>query len=411
MRRGSAARQDGAAKRDSLRKRGSAAARADPSTSALPGFILVILLLTGGAAADFLGPEPYTGLPLLTGAPLVAGAMLSFRASAALVTLACVVSVLLDIRLERPTMALIVDLASVAAIGLLALTLNRLLARQNRRLAQARDVAEAAQRAVLPDPPIRVGPLRVAARYETAETEARIGGDLYAVQSTPFGIRAIIGDVRGKGLQAVATVSVAIGAFRQEAEHAPTLGELARRLDEALSREDARRKAVLAQGTDDSREVADGEVSEDFTTAVLAEVGAEGTVRLVNRGHPPPYLVADGTVVRLDPRRPELPLGLGPLDSGAAVPAPDTFPLPAGSALLLVTDGVTEARDRTGAFYDPCTARLDLPADPHPAELVDALVASVARWTGGPAQDDMAIMALAPSRAEPPSGAPVDPLI
>lgn len=381
---------------------------ADPSTSALPGFALVLLLLTGGAAADFLGPEPYTGLPLLTGAPLVAGAMLSFRASAALVTLACVLSVVLDIRLGRPTMALIVDLASVAAIGLLALTVNRLLARQNRRLAQARDVAEAAQRAVLPDPPIRVGPLRVAARYETAEAEARIGGDLYAVQSTPFGIRAIIGDVRGKGLQAVSVVSVAIGAFRQEAEHAPTLGELARRLDEALSREDARRKAVRAQGADDAGEAAegeaaDGEISEDFTTAVLAEVAAEGTVRLVNRGHPAPYLVTDGRVVRLDPRRPELPLGLGLLDATDAVPQPDTFPLPAGSALLLVTDGVTEARDRAGTFYDPCAARLALPADPHPAQLVDALVASVTDWTGGPAQDDMAVMALAPdpARTEP----------
>jgi serine phosphatase RsbU (regulator of sigma subunit) len=61
-------------------------------------------------------------------------------------------------------------------------------------------------------------------------TKAQVGGDVYAVRATPFGVLAIIGDVRGKGLQAVSTVGLVIGAFRHEAGRAATLPELADRL-------------------------------------------------------------------------------------------------------------------------------------------------------------------------------------
>ena len=68
-------------------------------------------------------------------------------------------------------------------------------------------MAAVAQRAVLPTPPARLGDLHIDARYVPAESEALIGGDLYVVQSTPYGIRVMVGDVRGKGLGAVSAVS------------------------------------------------------------------------------------------------------------------------------------------------------------------------------------------------------------
>ncbi|WP_019982383.1 PP2C family protein-serine/threonine phosphatase [Streptomyces sp. Amel2xE9] len=348
-----------------------------PRFRLLPGLVAA-LLLVGGVVADLFGSQPYMGLPLLTAAPLVAGALMSFRASLSFAVAACVISVLLDLRLERPTTALVVDLADVLTTGLLALGVNRILALQGRRLAQVRDVAEIAQRAVLPDPPRRAGPVAVAARYVAAETEARIGGDLYAVQSTPFGVRAIIGDVRGKGLGAVSTVSVLIGAFRVEADHVPTLGELADRLDDVLARGGA------------------GGESEDFTTAVLLQIPPDGrTAQVCNRGHPPPYLVDGRAVSPLEPSTHELPLGMrlwpgAGADGGAST---DVFPLNPGASLLLVTDGVTEARDGRGTFYDP-SDRLDPGVYPNPRRLVDALVRDVARWTGGRNQDDMAVLAL-----------------
>ncbi|MER6982648.1 PP2C family protein-serine/threonine phosphatase, partial [Streptomyces carpinensis] len=246
------------------------------------------------------------------------------------------------------------------------------------RLAQVRDVAEVAQRAVLPDPPRRVGPVRVAARYVAAHAEARIGGDLYAVLATPFGVRAIIGDVRGKGLGAVSTVSVLVGAFCHEAERVTTLAELADRLDDALAR----------RGTDDT--------FEDFTTAVLLQIPPDGrTAQVLNRGHPPPYLVDERAVSPLEPTTHELPLGLRLPGAGTSGQmAADVFPLRSGAFLLLVTDGVTEARDGNGAFYDP-SIRLTPGAYSSPQCLVDALLRDVHRWTGGRNQDDMAVLALA----------------
>ncbi|MFE1403297.1 PP2C family protein-serine/threonine phosphatase [Streptomyces sp. NPDC058770] len=348
------------------------------------GWLLTVPALVVGVLLNVFAPEPYMGLPLLAAAPLVAGAMLSFRACAVVAAVACGFSALLDLAQRRPVSASSVDFAVVGLIGVLALGVNLLLRRQGRDLARARGIAEAVQLAVLPDPPRRAGPLGVAAGYTAAQAEARIGGDLFAVQETPYGVRMIIGDVKGKGVQAVASVSVAIGAFRQEAENAPTLAELARRLDVALSREAERGGNDLAQ--------------EDFTTAVLAEVPGSGElVRLVNRGHPGPYLIHDGTVVRLDATAPQLPLGMG---LGAVAPpdgatGTDVVPLPPGALLLLITDGVTEARDRTGTFYDPCASPVLAGAGPMDADdLVRAVIADVARWTGDGQQDDMAVLAV-----------------
>ncbi|MGW7576078.1 PP2C family protein-serine/threonine phosphatase [Streptomyces sp. NPDC054765] len=361
-------------------------------------WMLAALALVAGVVLNLFAPQPYMGLPLLAAAPLVAGAMLSFRSALAVVCAACVVSVALDLERGRPATARYVDLAVVGLIGVLALAVNRLLLRQGRDLALARDVAEAVQRAVLPDPPSEVGPLAVAAGYTAAQAEARIGGDLYAVQETPFGVRMMIGDVRGKGLEAVAAVSVAIGAFRQEAEYAPTLTMLVQRLDEALARAAARSGPVTS--------------AEGFTTAVLAEVSADGgALTLVNRGHPPPYLVHGGQLVRLDPTLPQLPLGMGLGDVPPAGSAPvDVVRLPPGASLLLVTDGVTEARDDRGTFYDPASSRRMGRRFTEPDTLVEALTKDVGRWTGDNPRDDMAILAVTrrrlPSPAAPERAAP-----
>lgn len=265
-------------------------------TSARVPWLLAGLSLVAGIVLNLVAPWPYLGLPLLAAAPLVAGAMLSFRAATSVACVTCAVTVGMDIYHGREAVALYVDLAVVGVIGALALAVNRLIARQGQNLAMARNVAEAVQRAVLPDPPTGVGPLAVAAGYTAAQAEARIGGDLFAVQDTPYGVRMIIGDVRGKGVQAVAAVSVAIGAFRKEAEYTPTLDELAQRLDDALASE-----------ADQTAEEMPGE---DFTTALLAEVSPDGEVlTLLNRGHPAPYLVHRGSWYDSTPRSRSCPWG------------------------------------------------------------------------------------------------------
>ena len=233
------------------------------------------------------------------------------------------------------------ELVTVLTVSGLALLINRVVRRSGERLASARVIAEAAQRAVLPTPAERIGGLHVAARYEAAQADAFIGGDLYAVQDTPYGVRLVVGDVRGKGLGAVEAVAVVLGAFREAAETGADAG--GRRRSGWSGRWPGRAPGATAWTR-----------SRGSPPRVLGEIppGA-GVLRLVNRGHPEPLLLhADGDLAVLAPAEPALPLGMGELGALAG-PGARSGPFPAGATLLLYTDGLTEARDRAGAFYDP----------------------------------------------------------
>jgi serine phosphatase RsbU (regulator of sigma subunit) len=126
--------------------------------------------------------------------------------------------------------------------------------------------------------------------------------------------------------------------------------------------------------------------------AELEREHGDGTVRIVNRGHPPPLLLyADGTLDALAAREAALPLGMGEL--GVWPDRAEEAAFPGGATLLLYTDGVTEARDARGVFYDP-EARLAGRAFRHPADLLDALAEDVRRHSGGGMADDMALLAV-----------------
>ncbi|MDJ1137047.1 PP2C family protein-serine/threonine phosphatase [Streptomyces iconiensis] len=343
-------------------------------------YVAPVLLLLGGAAADVFAMRPYYGLPLLSCAPLVAGIVFPFGLSVLFALLACGSAAGLAYYTGRESSAMITDVLAVLLVSMVGLWIKWLVDRQGRNLAVALNVAEAAQRAVLPAPPAGVGPLAVADRYVAAQLGAAIGGDLYALQETPFGIRAMIGDVRGKGLRAVSAVSVVVGAFREAAEHAPSLHDLADRLDRALDREGARRHDTL----DDI---------EGFVTALFVQIPPSGaTVTLLNRGHPAPYLLHGGEVTCLEPSHPELPLSTG-LGRERGEAAEETYTFAPLDSLVLVTDGVTEARDRDGVFFDVVRSLGGTPLR-HPDELADTLSDSVTHWTGGQRQDDMAILIL-----------------
>ncbi|WP_437070421.1 PP2C family protein-serine/threonine phosphatase [Streptomyces sp. enrichment culture] len=343
--------------------------------------VLPALLIAAGAAYDSFTPPDYTAAPFFTAAPLVAAPLFSRRGT--LLIGAATIVVVLAVHLTLGTVAdieSVTELITVVTVSCLAAVINVLVRRSSERLASAREIAEAAQRAVLPEPAERIGGFEIAARYEAAQADAFIGGDLYAVQDSPYGVRLVVGDVRGKGMGAVSAVAVVIGAFREAAEHEATLEAVAERLERALDREGTRREGGL-------------DAQEGFTTAVLAELPhGEGVVRILNRGHPPPLVLhADGQLDPLPARRPALPLGLGELDR-----RPDHAeerPFPGGATLLLYTDGLSEARDARGEFYDP-EARLRGRVFRGPGHLLRTLAEEVRRHTGGALTDDMALLAV-----------------
>ena len=159
------------------------------------------------------------------------------------------------------------------------------------RARQCASIAEVAQRVQLRPVPRSAGHLRVAVSYTSAVAEARIGGDLYEVVAPPDGVRVIVGDVQGKGLEAVETAALVLGAFREAAHNEPDLQRVGARIERAVDRE--------LQG-------------EKFVTAVLAEVSGDRSITLLNYGHPAPVVVRpDGTVHFATPPRNPLPLGLG----------------------------------------------------------------------------------------------------
>ncbi|MFI8520931.1 PP2C family protein-serine/threonine phosphatase [Streptomyces sp. NPDC085481] len=268
---------------------------------------------------------------------------------------------------RRGTTAL-VSVAGVTAAGLVAAVMRR---RREAELASVRSIAEVAQRVLLRPVPRTAGELTAAVSYTAAVAEARIGGDLYEVVTSPGGVRVIVGDVQGKGLDAVETAADVLGAFREAAHDEPDLSGVSTRLERAMNR-------TLC--------------GERFVTAVIAEVREDRTVALLNYGHPSPLLVhADGSARFLSPNRRALPLGLG--IHGAEGPETLSTTFHPGEQLLLYTDGVTEARDGRGEFY-PLASRLHLLEADSPELALDALHSDIVAHAGGPLGDDAAMLLL-----------------
>ncbi|MBB1254248.1 serine/threonine-protein phosphatase [Streptomyces sp. OF3] len=347
--------------------------------------LLPAVLLGAAVVLNLVTPAHLTFLGLFVAAPLVAAAVDTPRVTLATVVATLVITTpLLTVVNEPPGLVPVertVLVGTVLVVAVLALVVNAILVAARRRMMSALGVAEVVQRAVVPSPPRRSGPLSVAARYRPAHRDNLIGGDLYATQETPFGTRLIVGDVSGKGLGAAAAVAVVLGAFREWSTHEPELASLACRLEEALLREN-RRTGLLSP-------------EEGFVTAVLVEIPRAFPDRLsaVCCGHPPPLLLPPGEPpYHLPVAESAPPLGLG-LDREALRNDVRDARFPPGCFLLLYTDGVTESRDVHGEFYDPATAlggRTFRDAD----ELADALVAGVVAHTHGALKDDAALLAV-----------------
>src|SRR6266851_5128461 len=188
----------------------------------------------------------------------------------------------------------------------------------------------------------------------------------------------------------VVTVLSASGGARggqqnQRLADVTSVAEAARRIDASLARRPA---APL----------------EEFVTAVLAEIDpAEGRLTIYNCGHPPPLVISPDPggeggsggsrlprVTTGDVPAPALPLRLMAL--GGTSGAERTVPLHPGDALLLYTDGVTEARDAHREFY-PLEKRVAaLAATTGPGDLLDRLRDDLLRHVGAPLDDDAALL-------------------
>ncbi|GAA2090567.1 PP2C family protein-serine/threonine phosphatase [Streptomyces albiaxialis] len=335
--------------------------------SILPFAVMAIV-----AVIDFTAGPGVGFLPLVSLGPAFATLAGSWRRTALVGALALALCTELaiqnDLWGERRGYTALASVAGVTVAGAIVA-----IARQRRmtELAHVRSVAEVAQRVLLRPVPRHAGNLRVAVSYTSAAAEARIGGDLYEVVASPRGVRVIVGDVQGKGLEAVETVADILGAFREAAHDEADLVAVSARLERAAERQ---------------------LTGEKFCTAVLAEVTDKRSVTMLNHGHPPPLLVRpDGEVRLIEPPRPALPLGLGALD--AEGPRPFRVDFVPGDQILLYTDGVSESRDRAGRFY-PLEERGLLLKEPDPEDALATLRADLVEHSAAPLHDDAAMLLL-----------------
>jgi serine phosphatase RsbU (regulator of sigma subunit) len=272
--------------------------------------------------------------------------------------------------------ASVVAIVLIAAIGAASVLLRN---RQEQELADARLVSEVAQRVLLRSIPDRIGPVRAAVHYAAAAAHASIGGDLYEVVQTRYGVRAVIGDVRGKGLGAVETAAAVLGAFREAAHQEPALDKVAAWLAVSLER-------ALRESDHEG-------VDEEFVTLVLVGVRPDGVAEIVNCGHPGPLLLRGREASVLLESEVRVP-PLGVLDPSEVSPPVLRFPFADGDRLLLYTDGVIEARDSWGVFY-PLAERLpDCAVADDPADVLERVHEDVRRHVGRQLGDDAAMLLL-----------------
>ncbi|GAB2677913.1 PP2C family protein-serine/threonine phosphatase [Thalassiella azotivora] len=288
-----------------------------------------------------------------------------------------------------------VRIGFVALCAATAVVVSAVRVRRTRAMLDLARVAVAAQDAIVRPLPDTVGSVRCAATYVSATDQAHIGGDMVEVVDTPTGVRVLVGDVRGKGVEAVRLTGAVVGAFREHAGRAPDLPALAWALDAAVQREGG---------------------PEDFVTALLVEVHDDGGVLVVSCGHPAPYLTGS-----TPGRAPAVEVGVlpsPPLGLMDSLPLVTAATLGDHERLVLVTDGLLEARrpprwwdPRSGEFI-PAAAVLGaaLARGSLQSGLADVVLA-VRRWNRGRLADDMAVLVLehrgrvrVPAQAGPPAG-------
>lgn len=236
-------------------------------------------------------------------------------------------------------------------------------------------VSEAAQRAVLPELPDRVGDLACAGLYHSAQQGARIGGDFFDVRPSPFGTRMILGDVQGHGLEVVGTASMLLSVFHEAIYDEADLCGIAWRMERRL----------LEDG-------AHGYVPEVFASVLLVEFVEEADeVRLLSCGHPSPLLLRGESAAAID-LTPAPVLGLRLAEpvrpSGTAVVA-----FGEEDTLLAFSDGLVEARDADGEYYPLAQHLNGLVVPPSPRRLVEFVWADAERFAAR-MDDDVSILAV-----------------
>lgn len=190
--------------------------------------------------------------------------------------------------------------------------------REESRMATELESARALQSVLVPsDSPDTPG-FAIASIYRPA---GQVGGDFFQIlPMKSVGVLAVIGDVSGKGMPAAMTVSLLVGAVRTLVHYTQSPGAILTAMNQS----------ILARSAG------------GFTTCLVVRADSDGSCTVANAGHLAPY--RNGVELPLENG---LPLGL----DAAAIYAESNFQLGEHEHLTLMTDGVVEARNKSGELF------------------------------------------------------------
>jgi PAS domain S-box-containing protein len=237
-------------------------------------------------------------------------------------------------------------------------------------LEQQTEIAQTLQHSLLPPHLPAIPGVELAARYRTGADGVQVGGDFYDAFPTRGGWTVTIGDACGKGAAAAGVTALARHTIRALAFEHATPGAVLRGVNDRLARQP------------------DGEALLTAALVKLVPGRDELQVTVACAGHPPPFVVrTEGAVEELG--RPGTMLG--PFAREAIFEDVSTVLRP-GDALVLYTDGVTEAR-RDGSLFGEARLRAVLRETAGcPAHRMADAVQSAVEDFGGTPNDDMALL-------------------
>ncbi len=240
------------------------------------------------------------------------------------------------------------------------------------------EIAETLQHGLLPSPLPHIPGWSLAAMYRPAGAENEVGGDFYDAFRVAAGWMLVIGDVTGRGARAASLTALARYTLRTAAELTDDPLVALTTLNRALvARQDASLCSVAALG-----------LSED----------PAAPVRIAVAGHPPPLLIDGERVSEAAPADPVL----GAFDDVRW--SLSELTIEPGQQLVVVTDGITEARGDTDRFGEE-RLRAELAGTGNPAHAVQRLEAALRAFTAGALDDDAAILAVSRAADAPPAAA------
>ena len=232
--------------------------------------------------------------------------------------------------------------------------------------------ARAIQSAILPHAPPVVRDLVIDVRYVPARS---VAGDIYDfLPVDDRRLALLVADVTGHSVGAALIASMVKVAFSSQLPHARDPGRVLAEMNRVLC----------------------GRFEGRFVTAACVFLDAERPVlRYSLAGHPPPLLRRGTTGEVIELREGGLVLGLFP---DASYPM-EEIPFDSGDRVVLYTDGVTEVRDASGAWFGDRELRSLVAAHRNgtTSQFLDALMMSLRRWSGRDAssfEDDVTVIVI-----------------